>query len=224
MADSYAAFIDVGFLRAEGARIIGQRPSGVRPDAAAIVGWCRRLATGELLGQAFLRAYWYDGAFDPAHPQYTGQRSFFDAIASTPGVQLRLGHISEHPSRLEQPIKSALRNTASGLEVDPNALLAEFSKHWAFYPERQQKGVDTLIALDLVRLTGRSVCSTAVLMAGDRDLAEAVRTAQDFGVRVVVATPVRASVAREVAQLADEVIDISADEVRAMLLLRPASS
>ena len=224
MNDSYAAFIDVGFLRAEGARAIGKRPKDVRPDATEVVKWCRDLEGGNLAGQAFLRAYWYDGAFDPKHSQFKGQRSFFDAIASTPGVQLRLGHISEHPSRFELPIKGALRNTAGALGIDPDNLLTEFAKHWAFYPEREQKGVDTLIALDLVRLAGRSVCSTALLMAGDRDLAEAVRAAQDFGVRVVVATPNRASVAREVAQLADDVVDISPDKLAVMLRPRPNPS
>lgn len=48
--------------------------------------------------------------------------------------------------------------------------VTDFAKHWTFYPECEQKGVDTLIALDLVRLAGRSVCSTALLTAGDRDL------------------------------------------------------
>lgn len=50
---------------------------------------------------------------------------------------------------------------------------------------------------------------TAVLVAEDRDLAEPVCTAQDAGRRVVVATvggP--ASLAKELAQLTDEVIEI----------------
>ena len=224
MDESYAGFIDVGFLRGEGSKAIGQRPASVRPNAAAVVTWFRDLATGELAGERFLRAYWYDGAFDPSHRDYRGQRTFFDAIALTPGVQLRLGHIAEHPSKLEQPINRALENTAVSLGILPEQLLAEFGKHWTFRSERQQKGVDTLIALDMVRLAGRSVCSSAVLIAGDRDLAEAVRAAQDFGTRVLVATPNRQSVAREVAQLADDVIDISANDIQAMLPLRPASS
>ncbi|MGH8906868.1 MAG: NYN domain-containing protein [Egibacteraceae bacterium] len=50
-----------------------------------------------------------------------------------------------------------------------------------FYPGRQQKGVDTLVTLDLVRLAQRNAYDTAILIAGDRDLAEAIRTAQDSG-------------------------------------------
>ena len=93
------------------------------------------------------------------------------------------------PSPLEQPIRRALESTAAGLGLEPEELLAEFDRHWTFRPNRQQKGVDTLIALDMVRLAGRSVCATMVLVAGDRDFAEVVRASQDFGTRVLVATP-----------------------------------
>ncbi len=223
MSGNYAGFVDVGFLRAEGARLIREHQINVRPDAAAIVAWFRTVAA-ELYGEKFLRAYWYDSAFEPSHAQYHRQRSFFDAIGLTPGIQLRLGHIVERPSRLEQPIRRALENTALGLGVEPERLLAEFDRNWTFRLERQQKGIDTLIALDMVRLAGRSICSTAVLIAGDRDIAEAIRTAQDFGMRVLVATPHRSSVAREVAQLADQLIDIRESDIRQMLTPRPTPS
>lgn len=114
----------------------------------------------------------------------------------------------------------ALRNTASALGIDPDEFVVEFDNNWTFYPERHQKGVDTLIALDMVRLAGRSVCSTAVLVAGDRDLAEVVRTVQDFGVRVLVASPIGASIARELAQLADGLIEIYSDTLQDMLRTR----
>jgi len=224
MSGAYAGFIDASFLRAEGAKAIGQSPKGVRPDAQAVVGWFRGMARQEAIGQTFLRAYWYDSAFDPSHSSYTGQRSFFDAIALTPGLQLRLGHIAEGQSPLEQPIRRALESTAAGLGLESMELLAEFDRHWTFRPNRQQKGVDTLIALDMVRLAGRSVCETMVLVAGDRDFAEVLRASQDFGTRVLVATPKRTSVSREVAQLADDVIDISEDEIRRMLTPRPTYS
>lgn len=214
---TYIGLVDVGFLKAEGARLLGTRTGQVRPDAEAVVEWFKGLDTGAVDGGTFVRAYWYDGAFDPSHAEYPGQRTFFDAIGFTPGIQLRLGHIAERSSRLERPVLSALRNAAAGLDVDPDKLVAEFSRHWTFWPERQQKGVDTLIALDLVRLAGRAAFDTAVLVAGDRDLAEAVRATQDFGRRVVVATPARRSVARELAQLADDVIDLDPSVVRAML-------
>jgi len=223
MTATYTGFVDVGFLRAEGARAIREHRNNLRPDAAAIVAWFRSIA-GQMPGQGFLRAYWYDSAFDPNHPHYSGQRSFFDAIGLTPGIQLRLGHIAERPSRLEQPIRRALENTAQGLGIAPEKLMAEFDRNWKFRLEREQKGVDTLIALDMVRLAGRSIFSTAVLVAGDRDLADAIRAVQDFGCRVLVATPYRPSVAREVAQLADDMIDLRESDIRQMLTPRPPST
>ena len=225
MATTFLGFLDVGFLRAEGAKVLGLRPNDIQPDAQAIVEWFRGLETDLPLGLTLLRVYWYDGAFAPVRPQYSGQQRFFNAIASTPGVQLRLGHIAVRESRLRGPIRRALRKTAIDLSLDSNELLSAFEQNWEFKQDIQQKGVDTLLTLDLVRLAGRSVCDTAVLIAGDRDLAEAVRTAQDFGLRVLIATPNRDSIARELAQLADDLIDISHDKIKEMLPSRntPAS-
>ena len=220
MSATYAGFVDAGYLIAEGARSIGKRPQEVRVDALAAVNWLRGI-DDELVGSAFLRAYWYDGAFAPSHKEYSGQRRFFDAIARVQGIQLRLGHVAERPSRIARPMRRALRETAEGLGVDPDELLSEFNSRWTFPPDRRQKGVDTLIALDMVRLAGRSAFSVAVLVAGDRDLAEVVRTVQDFGIRVIIATPNRKSVAAELAQLADSVICISEADRQNMLLPRP---
>lgn len=84
--------------------------------------------------------------------------------------------------------------------------------------------MDVLLALDFVRLAERGAYDTAVLLAGDRDLAEAIRTAQDAGRQVIVATPPRASVAAEVAQLADEVLDLREGILRELLEERAARS
>ena len=222
----YAGFIDAGFLRAEGAKALGQSPKAIRPDALAVMRWfrCLGLPKRELGGHSFLRAYWYDSSFDPSHSGYSGQRSFFDAIAMTPGLQLRLGHIVESPSPLEQPILRAIETTADELPgVSAEAFMEAFHTHWRFRPVRQQKGVDTLIALDMVRLAGRAVCSTMILVAGDRDFAEVIRASQDFGVRVLIATPRRHSVSREVAQLADDLLEIDAEDLPTMLTPRPAN-
>lgn len=106
--------------------------------------------------------------------------------------------------------------------MDPAGLLSAFDKRWKFHPVRQQKGVDTLIALDLVRLAGRGVIDTAILISGDRDLAEAIRSAQDFGLAVSVATPGR-GLAREVAKLADATLVIPPEKLDQMLPSRVRS-
>ena len=121
-------------------------------------------------------------------------------------------------------MRRALRTTANGLGIPADQLIAEFDKNWTFYPDRQQKGVDTLMTLDMVRLASRSAFEIAIVISGDRDLAEVVRTVQDYGVRVLIATPNRASVAGEVLQLADNVIDIGQDAIQKMLTARPSGT
>jgi uncharacterized LabA/DUF88 family protein len=50
----------------------------------------------------------------------------------------------------------------------------------------RQKGVDALIYRDLITLAQHRAISDAVLLSGDEDLREGVRTAQEYGVRVVL--------------------------------------
>ena len=50
----------------------------------------------------------------------------------------------------------------------------------------QQKGVDTLITLDLLTLARERSAATAYLLTGDEDLREAVVAAQSLGVQVVL--------------------------------------
>jgi len=88
--ETYAGFVDVGFLHAVGAKKLRKRKNDVRIQAAEVVRWFQGI--GDAYG-SFLRAYWYDGAFSPDHERYHDQRKLFDAIAHTPGVQLRLGHV-----------------------------------------------------------------------------------------------------------------------------------
>lgn len=170
----------------------------------------RALPGGRSCRAEILARYWYDGALEPQHADSPDQRRVFDGIAFTPGVQLRLGHLAERrPNRFQRPIELALRSAATELGINAEALVTAFYRHWTGRPERQQKGVDTLITLDLVWLAQCGAFHIAVLVAEDRDLAEPVRTAQDAGRRIVVATvggP--ASLAKELAQLTDEVIEI----------------
>ena len=138
-------------------------------------------------------------------------------MGQTPGIQLRLGHIVEYRPWFEPGIREAIRRTAVGVGVDPDVMMDEFDGHWTFRPERRQKGVDTLVALDLVRLASRNVFDTAVLISGDRDLSAVVRAVQEWGCRVVVATPDRYCVARELLELADRVIEIDEEGLHMML-------
>lgn len=107
-----------------------------------------------------------------------------------------------------------------GTDVD------EFEKYFRFRADLTQKGVDTRIALDLVRLGERAAYDAGVLLSGDPDLAEAVRTAQDAGRRIVVAYPEgrEASVATELRQLADELLPIPVAALDTIIRVRTDSS
>ncbi|WP_158073573.1 NYN domain-containing protein [Actinophytocola xanthii] len=52
--------------------------------------------------------------------------------------------------------------------------------------QNQQKGVDALIYRDMITLAQRRAVTDIVLVSGDEDLREGVRTVQDYGVRVVL--------------------------------------
>ena len=221
MPATYAGFVDVGYLRAEGAKALGSNANAVRTMAPELVAWFRNLRAGELAGQSLERVYWYDGAFDSAHHRAAGQQRALNVIGQTPDLELRLGYLVERTSRLERPIQAALENTAASLGIAPGALLAAFNQHWQFRPQLEQKGVDTLLALDVVNFANRSPGGTVVLIAGDLDLVEAVRQARTLGARVSIATPNPYTVARQLQALADNVISIALADLGRMLQPRP---
>lgn len=224
MPQTYAGFVDIGYLHAEGAKAIGNKRGAVRPAATDIVAWFHGLAAGRLVGQSLERVYWYDGAFGASDRRYSGQRRALNAIAQTPDLELRLGYLVERQSPTEHPIMAALASTEVGLGLTPGTLLTEFRKHWQFRPQIEQKGVDTLLALDLVSFANRPDSSAAVLITGDLDLVEAVRQARGLGVKVLVATPDQNTVARELKRLADGVFNIAHSDLQRMLQLRRGRS
>lgn len=212
-----AGFVDHGYLRAEGARVLKLDRRRARTNAASVVKWIKecgapgsRAATAPDPSDArFLRAYWYDGAFDPGDVRRANQQQFLAAIAAQEGIQLRLGHIQE----IKPAWQHALRKALEAIGVDES----DFQKHFELRPELRQKGVDTRITLDLVRLAQRRAFDAAVLIAGDRDLAEAVRVAQDEGVLITIAGPALHTVAKELRELADHLIEIPHDRLAGML-------
>ena len=233
LPDKAAGFIDAAFLEKEGAKALGVSKRDRQTNAVAVVEWLRKrysrhsfeaseqYAWGDQVptwrGSRLLRAYWYDGAFDPGHPRAAAQRRYFEAIGRTPGIQLRLGHVAKRRSRFKRPIRQAIADTAREVGVDSTEFLAKFDHRWEFRPVLQQKGVDTLLALDLVRLAGRGAIDTAIIVSGDRDFAEAIRAAQDFDIEVLVATPRLDSVARDVATIADGVLEMTEKDLQRIL-------
>lgn len=220
----YVAFVDIGFLKAAGAAAVGLRHRReVTVDGEGLVQWCRAPAGRLPGGLEYLRAYWYDGAFDPQHMLYADQRVYLDAVSQTPGLALRLGHVQEHRPRWQGALDKALAASCKELGIDHVAFRKQLDGRFSVRADRQQKGVDAKIVLDMVRFAQDGVYDTAVLMTGDRDIAEAIRVVQDQGKRVVLAAPRQANVAREIRQLVDQHVELSAADISRMLSARTRS-
>lgn len=183
--DRCAAFVDAGYLYAEGGKLccgsakrdrVQLSPSDARDFLAALAA--------RASGVPVLRIYWYDGARDgiPTTEQQT--------IAALSNVKLRLGRLNVR---------------------------------------RQQKGVDALIYRDLMTLARERAISDAYLIAGDEDLREGVRTAQDMGVRVtLIGIEPRKGTrnqSRELASEADEVVKLGRSDLEGFMSPRePATA
>lgn len=210
-----AGFIDVGFLRGEGRKALGDHSAVIHPEAA--VQWLRDLGRVHDCPE-FLRVYWYDGQFPPTHGAHSSQLKELERIRQTPGIQVRLGYMQKRRQPWQYPLRKALENYGVDLADFQTKTRFEFSERY------EQKGVDTLIVLDLVRLAQRRAYDTAILICGDRDVAEAVRVAQDEGRRVIIAYPHGAGFSQELRHLADELIELDKDTLRKLFVAATASA
>jgi uncharacterized LabA/DUF88 family protein len=215
VAARFAAFIDAGFLRAGAATALARRSHEVDVDGAGLMTWLRAFRAYDLADE-LLRAYWYDGAFDPSHTQYAAQRRLFDALDSVPGLELRLGHLVERRPKWHRALEQALDSCG----VDR----AKFNKQFAMKFDLVQKGVDTIITMDLIRHSQSRNYDWALLIAGDRDLVDPVRSVQDDGRRVVVAAPERAGVAIQLRRRADMFVTIDTQALRTFVKRRRPSA
>jgi uncharacterized LabA/DUF88 family protein len=222
VSGNYAVLVDAGFLMAEGAKALGCPRDSLAFNGEACVAWCTTfLGEGghaqlaSIFGRkAFLRAYWYDAAYDPADRRYRRQREQFGALANVAGLCLRLGHLQEKRPGWQRGVRRAVQ--ACGIS------LTDFAVHFEFRPELEQKGVDSLMTLDVTSLARDRAVDAILLVSGDRDLEEAVRVAQGVGCRVVLAHPPTAGVARSLRQLADARLAIEAIDLQRMLVsIRP---
>lgn len=89
----------------------------------------------------------------------------------------------------------------------------------------QQKGVDSMIVIDMIELARNHAISDAVLLSGDEDVRVGVQFAQTYGVRVhlIGITPSRGSQSLSLIQEADTHIEWDATTIQQFLSLRPAA-
>lgn len=116
----------------------------------------------ELVEGELLRIYYYNAKVDPEYDpdNYEKQQRFITHLAHTPHLTLRLGKLVYYQVRGE----------------DANR------KHYAV-----EKGLDVKLAIDLVRLAVNRACEVAVIVSGDKDLAEVVEYGKEMGLEVISA-------------------------------------
>jgi len=87
--------------------------------------------------------------------------------------------------------------------------------------EQGQRGVDSLLVGDLVRLAQHRALADALVWTGDDDIRDGVEQAQELGVRVhlIGIEPARDNQAAALVQAADGVRELSAAEVKGFLSL-----
>ena len=127
-----------------------------------------------------LRIYYYNAKVDPDYDpdNYEKQQRFITHLAHTPYLTLRLGKLVYYQVRGED----------SG------------RKHYAV-----EKGLDVKLAIDLVRLAVNRACEVAVIVSGDKDLAEVVEYGKEMGLEVVSAFFPR-GMSEQLATRADKVV------------------
>lgn len=207
------AFVDAGFLVASLQRN-SPTPHRVRVDSARLVEFMTRTAKNTSL----LRTYWYDAQWEGRDPRFADREKFLVALSLREGLQLRLGRLQERPVNLPTPLVRAL--TEMGVDLE------ELRQRTTGLKEVQQKGVDTLLALDLVTLANNHAYDTAVVFAGDADFAEAIRLAGSAGRRVILVTPPQEyySVSRELFHVADKVVRLTESQLRQLEFIREPAS
>ena len=90
----------------------------------------------------------------------------------------------------------------------------------------QQKGVDSLLILDLVALARNRAMADALLITGDEDIRVGVQQAQELGVRVhlIGVSPARENQSGTLVQDADTLRELSASELKSFLALMPQAT
>ena len=90
----------------------------------------------------------------------------------------------------------------------------------------QQKGVDSMLILDMITLARNRAVADVLLMTGDEDMRVGVHQAQEFGVRVHLLgiAPARENQSGTLVQDADTLRELSEPEVRSFLAIAPPAS
>lgn len=123
-----------------------------------------------------LRIYYYNAVHDQASngAAYARQQRFFDSLRRTPYLTLCLGRLERR--RIDYDALDLDAEKRRQVEAVLGRPLPEFT-----YVE---KGVDTQLAVDMVKLAVANTYDVAVLVSGDGDFAPAVEFIKQLGKHV----------------------------------------
>jgi uncharacterized LabA/DUF88 family protein len=88
-------------------------------------------------------------------------------------------------------------------------------------PPYEQKGVDVLLSVDLVKLSSSNKIDKAILVSGDSDFVPAVRAAKDAGVIVELYYSPAQNLSNELFQICDDRFPITRDLIDKCAMRKP---
>jgi uncharacterized LabA/DUF88 family protein len=171
---------------------------GSNLDRATIHSFHRRVSpqvvAKKLVGQRrLMRVYYYEAPLlrRVNATSFESQQAFFERLRTDPHFQIRLGYRTERDREFECS-KCGEKNTI---------------KTW------EQKGVDSLLVLDIVSLATKNAYDVAVLIAGDQDFVETVLEVRMLG-KIVENAFTNYAWANTLKKAADKLISLNREFLR----------
>jgi len=122
-----------------------------------------QVLAGAGAGKELLRTYYYDcDPYQSSHPtqqereRFSNKQRFFSYLGYLPRYEVRKGRLQHRG----------------------------YDNHGK--PKFMQKGVDTLLSIDMVSLAATGKMADAILLAGDSDCLPAVKAIKPFGVNIIL--------------------------------------
>lgn len=135
-----------------------------------------------------VRTYYYNCPVAPEMPEEprNAQQKFFGALDRIPYFEVRLGRLAKKEFRCEKCQEPYFRHV--------------------------EKGVDMKLGVDMLSLASKNLIDVAILVSGDADLADAVKSVKELGKHVELAA-LPSGRSWELVQASDVTIDISSSDM-----------
>lgn len=227
---TYDLLIDGWHLKHSIGRVVGCEPKRVQVDSRRLRPFADALAAEFGLDEtaSLDSVRWYDGRFTDGHAtewQIRRQRGFHSAMKRD-GIRLRLQDLRWRDFELVGPVSDAIEHV-EGTYAPPwvaPPLRRRICDHVGQRPDRggryEQKGVDTLLVLDLLDLATSHDAGAHVsfLITGDGDFTPAVRRALGRGNHVVLVGHRMANAAKALRGAVSRQLLVSDDDLVALRL------